>query len=106
MDARRLLGTVAEVFRIPHRGVVVATDTPYKWMPPDLRVMIGDDVEFRYGDSNFRSRIIGIEHADPWTPEHPFAVLVPIEVGPLEVPIGAEVWIVRSRIEQIVSGDR
>ena len=87
-----LVGAVADTFEIRGRGLVVATDTPYGRLPSDLKLKIGDPVEFRSGGCVFRSRIVGIEHCDPWSPRQLFAFLLPREVVKADVQIGAEVW--------------
>jgi len=88
-----LVGKVFDTFDIKGRGLVVATDTTYEQLPRELKLKIGDPVEFRIGgEVVMRSRIVGIEHCDPWSPKHTFAFLVPRDVSKADVPIGSEVW--------------
>lgn len=94
-----LLGAVTDTFEIRRRGLVVVTDTPYERLPCDLKLQIGDPVEFRSGGRVFRSRVEGIEHCDPWNPKQGFAFLLPREAVKADVPLGAEVWAVESDAE-------
>jgi hypothetical protein len=94
-----LVGAVSDTFDIRGRGLVVATNKPYERLPRDLKLKIGDPVEFRSDGRVFRSRVVGIEHCDPWTPKQLFAFLLPREVGKADVPIGAEVWAVEAYAE-------
>lgn len=89
-----LIGAVAETFEIRGRGLVVATDTTYERLPRDLKLKIGDPVEFRSDGRVFHSRVMGIEHCDPWTPRQLFAILLPREVTKADVLIGAAIWAV------------
>jgi hypothetical protein len=91
-----LLGAVADTFEIRGRGLVVATDTPCERLPRNLKLRIGDPVEFRCGGRVLRSVVVGIEHCDPWTPKQLFAFLLPHDVVKADVPIGAEVWTVEA----------
>lgn len=88
-----LVGTVADTFEIQGRGLIVATDTPLERLPRDLKLKIGDLIEFRSASRAFRSRVAGIEHCDPWSPKHSFAFLLPREVAKTDVLIGAEIWV-------------
>jgi hypothetical protein len=96
VEARMLVGAVANTFEIRGRGLVVATDTPYERLPRDLKLKIGDPVEFRSGGRVFRARVVGIEHCDLWTPKQLFAFLLPHDVVKADVQVGAEVWAVES----------
>jgi hypothetical protein len=88
-----LVGRVFDTFEIKGRGVVVATDTTYEQLPRDLKLKIGDPIELRVGtEVVLRTRIVGIEHCDPWSPKHTFAFLLPRELSKADVPIGSEVW--------------
>jgi hypothetical protein len=100
-----LVGVVADTFEIRGRGLVVATDTPYERLPRDLKLQIGAPVEFRSGGRAFRSRVVGIEHCDPWTPKQLFAFLLPREVVKTDVEIGAEVWAVEAGAEPDAAAD-
>ena len=85
---------VVELFNIKGRGVVVATDKTSESLSSQTTVKIGDEVEFRRdGRIILKTRIIGIEHFDPWTPKQPLAFLVPPDVITGEVEIGAEIWL-------------
>ena len=98
-----LVGAVADTFKIPGRGLVVATDTPYERLPRDLELRIGDPVEFRSGGRVFRSYVAGIEHCDPWAPKQLFAFLLPGDVVKADVPIGAEVWTGETDAERVAA---
>jgi hypothetical protein len=100
-----LVGAVADTFEIRGRGLVVATDRPYERLPRDLKLKIGDPVEFRSSGRVFRSRVVGIEHWDPWTPKQLFAFLLPREVVKADVQIGAEVWAVEADAEPSAAAD-
>ena len=100
-----LVGTVADTFEIRGRGLVVATDTPYERLPLDLKLKIGDSIEFRSGGNVFRSLVVGIEHFDPWTPKQLFAFLLPRDVVKADVVIGAEVWAVNADAEPNAAAD-
>ena len=104
-EARTLVGAVADTFDIRGRGLVVATDTPYERLPHDLKLRIGDPVEFRSGGRVFRSLVVGVEHFDPWTPKHLFAFLLPRDVVKADVAIGAEVWAVEADAEPGAAAD-
>ncbi len=39
-----------------------------------------------------QTKIVGIEHCDPWSPKHTFAFLLPRDVSKADVPIDCEVW--------------
>jgi hypothetical protein len=99
------VGVVADTFEIRGRGLVVATDTPYEPLPRDLKLKVGDPIEFRSGGRVFRSRVVGIEHCDPWTPKQLFAFLVPREVVKADVQVGAEVWAVEADAEPGAAAD-
>ncbi len=89
------LGRVSETFDITGRGVVVAFGTTYEQLPQDVKLKIGDQVEFRTdGVVVLQSRVAGIEHCSPWTPKSIFAFLLPRTVKKQDVPIGADVWAV------------
>lgn len=62
---------------IEGRGSVVAADVPSERLPRDLKLEIGDPVEFRRGGCLFRWRVVGVEHCDPLTPEQSLAFLLP-----------------------------
>ncbi len=96
-----VVGAVADTFEIRGRGLVVATETPFERLPRDLKLKIGDPVEFRSGGRVFRSRVVGFEHCDPWTPNQFFAFLLPREVAKTDVQIGAEVWAVEAVAEPL-----
>ena len=87
------VGKVHDTFEIKGRGVVVATDTTYDQLPRELRLKIGDPIELRVdGKVILRTKVVGIEHCDPWSPEHTFAFLLPRDLSKADVPIGSEVW--------------
>jgi len=94
-----LVGAVSDTFEIRGRGLVVATDTPYERLPRELKLRIGDPIEFRSGGSILRSTVVGIEHSDPWSPKQLFAFLLPHEVVKADIAIGAEVWTVEADAE-------
>ena len=100
-----LVGTVSDTFEIKGRGLVVATDTPYERLPRDLKLRIGDPIEFRSGCRVLRSTVVGIEHCDPWTPKNLFAFLLPREVVKADVAVGAEVWTVEADAEPGAAAD-
>jgi hypothetical protein len=88
-----LVGKVFDTFEIKGRGVVVATDTTYEQLPRELKLKIGDPIEFRVGkDVVLRTTVVGIEHCDPWSPTHTFAFLLPGDLSKADVPIGSEAW--------------
>jgi hypothetical protein len=88
-----LVGRVSDTFEIKGRGVVVATDTTYERLPRELRLKIGDRIELRSGGVVvLRTKVVGMEHCDPWTPQQTFGFLLPREVSRNSVPVGAEVW--------------
>lgn len=88
-----LIGKVTETFLIRGRGVVVTTDTAYEQLPQDLKLKVGDPIEFRRGGALIlRTKVAGIEHCDPWTPKRLFAFLLSGDVRKEEVPTGVEVW--------------
>jgi hypothetical protein len=87
------IGKVAATFTIGTRGCVVETDCKFRQLPSALRLKIGDDVVFRFGDQEvLRTPIAGIEHFSPWSPELPFCFLLPPTVTRDSVVIGSEVW--------------
>jgi hypothetical protein len=87
------IGKVDELFDIRGRGVVVVTDVTNAQLPKDLRLKVGDPVEFRVGGQPaLRSITAGIEHCDPWSPQRPFAFVLPADVAKEMVPAGSEVW--------------
>jgi len=87
------VGKILETFEIKGRGIVVATDTTYEKLPHDLRLKIGDSVELRMGGAVIlQTRIVGIEHCNPWSPTLPFAFLLPRDLSKADVPVGSEVW--------------
>jgi hypothetical protein len=87
------VGKVIDTFDIKGRGVVVITDTTYEQLPRELTLKIGDPVEIRMdGEVVLRTKIVGIEHCDPWSPKHTFAFLLPRDVSKADVPIGSQVW--------------
>jgi hypothetical protein len=91
------IGAVEELFELSLRGLIVVLDTPIDHLPDDLKLRIGDPVEFRSAaGSVLKSTIAGIEHADPWTPKRKFAFLLQIGITKEQIPIGAEVWIMES----------
>jgi hypothetical protein len=86
-----LSSNVFDTFEIKGRGVVVATDKTYEQFPGDLKLKIGDRIELRMaGRVVFRTKIVGIEHFDPWSPRHLFALLLPSEASKADVPVGSE----------------
>lgn len=100
-----LVGAVVDTFEIQGRGLVVITDTPYERLPRDLKLRIGDPVELHSCGRVFRSRVVGIEHGDPWTPKQLFAFLLPREVVKADVLVGAEVWAVAADAEPGTAAD-
>ncbi|MBA4031248.1 MAG: hypothetical protein C0478_10230 [Planctomyces sp.] len=84
---------VVDTFEIQGRGLVVATDMRYKELPSWLAFKIGDEIELHSKSHILRTRIAGIEHCDPWTPETTFGFLLPADVSKDQLPIGCEVWI-------------
>jgi len=91
-----LVGKVFGTFEIKGRGVVVATETTYERLPRDLKLKIGDPVEFRMGgELVLRTKIVGIEHCDPWSPRNTFGFLLPREVSKADVPVGSKAWSVK-----------
>jgi len=88
-----LAGKVVGTFEIKGHGVVVATDTTYEQLPRELKLKIGDPVELRVdGNVILRTKVVGIEHCDPWSPKHTFGFLLPRDLSKADVPIGSEVW--------------
>jgi hypothetical protein len=82
---------VLELFDIPDRGVVVATDRAIR--DCDFRLKIGDEIEIRHESRPvFRTKLAGIEMCDPYSPSRPFAFLLPISVGKQDIPVGAQIW--------------
>ncbi len=80
-----------DTFEIKGRGVVVATDENYEQFPGDLNLKIGDRIELRMGGRVILcTKIVGIEHFDPWSPRHLFALLLPSAVSKADAPIGSE----------------
>jgi hypothetical protein len=60
-----LIGRVVDTFEIKGRGVVVAIDTTYEQLPPDLKLKIDDPIELRMnGEVVLRTKIAGIEHCE------------------------------------------
>lgn len=101
-----LVGTVADTFEFRGRGLVVTTDTPIERLPRDPKIKTGDLVEFRGAGRIFRSRIVGIEFCDPWSPLRPFAFLLPPLVNKGDVPLGAEIWIVEPVSDPVAAASR
>jgi hypothetical protein len=88
----RLIGKIDTVFDISGR-VVVVLDLTFAQLPSDVKLRIGDAVEFRqHGEAVTRTQIAGIEHCDPWTPHRLIGILLPANVIKDAVPIGAEFW--------------
>jgi translation elongation factor EF-Tu-like GTPase len=86
-----LLFHVQDTFEIQGRGLVVATDCAIG--DCDFRLKLGDEIEIRNELRPWlRTRITGIEFADPYSPVRPFAFLLPREVYKGDVEVGAEVW--------------
>lgn len=91
-----LVGKVFDTFEIKGRGIVVATDTTYEQLPRELKLRVGDPVELRIGGAVvLQTKIVGIEHCDPWSPTHTFGFLLPRDLSKADVPIGSEVWSVK-----------
>jgi len=89
------IGNVADTFEIKGRGVEVAIDRTVDQLPKELRIYVGDPVEFRSaGAALFQTTISGIGFCDPPNPHRPFAFLV--MAAKTDVPIGAEVWSLRA----------
>ena len=75
------------------RGLVVESDRTYETLDPEMKLRIGDAIEFRHpGRASIRSRVIGIEHLNPWSPRQPFVFLLPMEISQDQIAVGSEVW--------------
>jgi hypothetical protein len=62
-------------------------------LPRELKLKIGNPVELRLGaEVVLRTKIVGIEHCDAWSPKHTFGFLLPRNLSKANVQIGAEVW--------------
>ena len=91
-----LIGRVCDTLDIKGRGVVLVTDTAYAQLPRDLKLKIGDLIELRVdGAAILQTKVSGLEHCDPWTPQQLFGFLLPHEVSRQDVPVGAKVWTVQ-----------
>jgi len=86
------IGRVAELLELPGRGVAVITDTAFEQLPSELRLKIGDPVELRHAAEVLRTKVVGIEHCDPWSPKQKFCILLPSDVTKDAITIGSEVW--------------
>jgi len=87
------IGSVVETFEFSVGRFAIITDLTYERWPEGLKVQIGDSVELRaQGTHVVRTEIMGIEHASPWSPKHPFVFLPSPNVTKADVPIGSEVW--------------
>lgn len=89
------VGKVLDTFEIRGRGLVVVTDTTHEQLPVELRLHVGDPLEFR--DQNvvvLRTRAAGVEFSDPYSPRQNFGFSLPREVTKADVPIGCEVFLV------------
>ncbi len=83
---------VMDLFQIPGRGVVVITDKTFEELPRGLGFNIGEPVEIhREGQMVLQTRVVGIEHCDPWSPKRPFAFLLPPEVLKNDIQPGSEI---------------
>lgn len=91
---------VAETFVLQNRGVVVATDKRYEELPKEFTLKVGDDVQLRSDGNTVRTSIAGIEIVNPWTPQTPFAFLLPADVPKEQVTIGCEIWVTEARIDK------
>lgn len=90
---------VAEVFEIPERGLIIATDTPIREIPFVLRP--GEVIEFRSPDGGkFKSTIRALEFASPFNPNRTFAFLAGAEVAKVDIPPGTQIWLVSRQIPQ------
>lgn len=86
---------VKEIFEISGRGTVVVTDRTYDALPALPPLRIGDVIDFRVAHHTvLRTVVAGIEHLDPWSPKHLFAVLLPPTITKQQIPLGAEIWTV------------
>jgi hypothetical protein len=89
----QFLFRVADTFDIRGRGVVVAADRTYQTLDIDMRLLIGDPIEFRSDERNpIRTTVAGIEFLNPWSPTRPFVFLLPREIEKDQIAIGSEVW--------------
>jgi len=91
---RSFLFYVAETFDITGHGVMVTSDQTFATLGKVV-LHIGDSISIRSPGRNDRlTTVAGIEHCDPWTPDHVFAILLPTDVSRSDIPIGSEVWLI------------
>ena len=87
------IGKVQEAFQFAGVGIDVVLDVTYEQLPENLKLKIGDEIELRSSVGvSVRSRIAGIEHANPWTPRRLFPFKLPSSFDRDQLQLGAEVW--------------
>lgn len=86
------LFNVRETFQITGRGIIVISDLDFESLPSNFKVKIGDPIEVVENSRIIlKTSVAGIEHCDPWTSKHPFAILLPLNVLKEDVPLGSEI---------------
>jgi hypothetical protein len=95
-----LLGKVEDVFRIAHRGVVVAPEF-CESLEPNLKFGPGDQLQFRASDGFIvDAEIEGIEFVKrlvPKKPGHNIALRLSDDPNFATLKKGMEIWLLRGR---------
>jgi hypothetical protein len=83
------LATIADLFEIRSRGIVIVTDVPARdWRVP-LRA--GDPIEIHHpGQPPIRTKIQGFEHPTPYNPDRGLALLLPPDITKAMITPGAQ----------------